>query len=63
MKYKVEVGSFCTRFIKRNITVNANSEEKAMEKAIDKFKDKEMELANYSDFGTPQADSIEKVSS
>ncbi|QUH21815.1 hypothetical protein [Alkaliphilus sp. B6464] len=63
MKYKVEVGSFCTRFIKRTITVHADNETEATEKAINKYIDAEMQLMNYSDFGTPQVDSVEEINS
>lgn len=58
MKYCVEVGSFCTRLVKRTITVYANDENEAGIKAIDKFKDKEVELPTSIDHGTPQVDSV-----
>lgn len=61
MKYKVEVGSFCTRLIQRSITINANSESEAAEKAINKFIEIEMKLANSNDFGTPRVDFVEEV--
>jgi len=61
MKYSVEVGSFCTRFVKRTITVNAKDENEAGLKAIDKFVEQENKLANASDVGSPQVDSIEVV--
>ena len=61
MKYKVEVGSFCTRFVKRNVYVNAKNEEEAAEKAIDRFIDLEMQLDSSNDPGTPQVDSIQEV--
>jgi hypothetical protein len=61
MKYKVEVGSFCTRFIKRTITVNAKDEEEASSKAIDEYWKKEQQLPNSVDVGEPHADSIEGV--
>lgn len=63
MKYKVEVGSFCTRYVKRTITVHADNETEASEKAVNKFIDTEMQLVNYSDFGSPQADSVEEINS
>lgn len=58
MKYTVEVGSFCTRFIQRNITVDANNEIEASAKAISMFVINEMELENYNDFGSPRVGSI-----
>ena len=61
MKYKVEVGSFCTRLIQRTITVQAKSEADASEKAIEKFIEIEMKLANSNDFGTPRVDFVEEV--
>lgn len=61
MKYKVEVGSFCTRFVKRNVYVNAKNEEEAAEKAIDRFIDLEMQSDSSNDPGTPQVDSIQEV--
>lgn len=63
MKYKVEVGSFCTRFVKRTITVNAKNEVEASEKAIAKYIDKEQQLNCCNDFGTPQVDSVEEINS
>jgi len=62
-KYNVEVGSFCTRMVTRHITVSASSEDEAMQKAIDKFIDKEYELGCSSDAGSPQVNSIEEVES
>lgn len=61
MKYKCDVGSFCTRFVKRNITVNAKNEDEAAEKAKDKFIKMEFRLRCSSDPGTPQVDCIEEV--
>lgn len=63
MRYKVEVGSFCTRYVKRTVTIHANSETEASEKAINKFIDKEMQLVSSVDPGTPQVDCIELVNS
>lgn len=63
MKYKVEVGSFCTRLITRTITVNADNQIEASQKAIDKFIDKEQQLANSNDFGDPKVDFIEEINS
>lgn len=60
MKYKCVVGSFCTRMITRTITVNAKTEEEAMEKAIDKYTELEMRLDNSNDVGSPQVDEIEE---
>ncbi len=61
MKYRAEVGSFCTRFIKRTITVSAKNEEEARQKAIDKFWEIEYKLPNASDAGSPQVDEIEQI--
>ena len=61
MKYRVEVGSFCTRMVTRTITVSANNEEEASTKAIDKFIDKECKLPSYCDFGSPQVDFVEVI--
>jgi len=63
MKYSVEVGSFCTRLITRKITVSAGDEAEATKKAIDKFIDKEQQLANSNDFGDPKVDFIEEINS
>ena len=61
MKYKVEVGSFCTRLITRTITVNAKDEEEASNKAIDEYWKKEQQLANSVDVGEPHVDFISEV--
>ncbi|MCQ4924998.1 hypothetical protein NE686_17995 [Tissierella carlieri] len=63
MRYKVEVGSFCTRYVKRTVTIHAKSETEASEKAINKFIDKEMQLVSSVDPGTPQVDCIELANS
>lgn len=57
-KYKVEVGSFCTRLVQRTITVNAKSEDEAATKAIDKYKNLEAEIASSVDCGEPRVDFI-----
>jgi hypothetical protein len=46
--------------ITRTITVNAKTEEEAMEKAIDKYTELEMRLDNSNDVGSPQVDEIEE---
>jgi len=61
MKYRVEVGSFCTRMVTRTIMVNANNKEEASTKAIEKFIDKELKLPTYCDFGSPQVDFIDVI--
>jgi len=61
VKYKVEVGSFCTRLITRTITVNAKSEDEARRKAIDEYWKKEQQLANSVDVGEPRVDSINEI--
>ena len=59
MKYKCDVGSFCTRFVSRQLTIYANTEEEAKEKAIDRFVEVEYKRGDASDAGSPQVDSIE----
>jgi len=61
MKYRVEVGSFCTRYVGRNIIVNAKNEDEAAKKALNKFLEKEIKLSTCSDPGLPQVDSIIKI--
>jgi len=61
MKYKIQVGSYCTRLTQRTITVHADSEAEASKKAIDKFIDAEMQLVNSVDSGTPQVDFVEEI--
>lgn len=60
-KYKVEVGSFCTRLVQRKIIVSAKSEDEATMKAIDKYKDLEADIASSVDCGEPRADYISEV--
>lgn len=62
-KYRVEVGSFVTRFKTRKITVNAKSEEEAMAKAIDKYFKLEQAVTSSVDAGSPQVDFIEELGS
>lgn len=57
-KYKVEVGSFCTRLVQRKITVSAKNEEEAAAKAIDKYRDMEAEIVSSVDCGEPRVDFI-----
>lgn len=61
MKYKVEVGSFCTRFIGRIITVKAKDEEEAKTKAINEYVKRESKLASSNDIGNIQVDFIEVI--
>lgn len=58
MKYKVEVGSFCTRLVQRKLTVNAKSEEEAAEKAIRLFEKMETEISSSIDSGEPRIDGV-----
>lgn len=58
MKYYVEVGSFCTRLVERKITVNAESEDEAVEKAIEKYMDMEYKIKSSVDYGEPRVDAI-----
>lgn len=58
-KYRAEVGSFVTRFVQRKITVYADNEKDAREKALEKFVDMEAMLDNSNDPGEPQIDNIE----
>lgn len=57
-KYKVEVGSFCTRLVQRTITVCAKNEEEATIRDIDKYKDLEAGLSTSVDCGEPRVDFI-----
>lgn len=61
-KYRVEVGSFVTRFVQRKITVHAGSENDARDKALEKFLEIEAMLPNSNDPGEPQVDDIELLS-
>lgn len=61
-KYKVEIGSFCTRLVQRKITVNAKSEDEVAMKAIDKYKDMEADVASSVDCGEPRVDNISEIS-
>lgn len=61
MKFRVQVGSFCTRLITRHITVEAPDKETAREKAIDKFVKEEVKLSLSVDVGSPRVDSVEVV--
>lgn len=58
MKYRVAVGSFCTRLIMRTITVNAKDEEEASSKAIDEYFKKEENVPSSVDAGEPRVSSI-----
>lgn len=59
-KYKVEVGGFVSTFRKRNITVYADTEDEAKEKAVGKFMD--LQQANgYSMCDDGTVDSIERL--
>jgi hypothetical protein len=60
VKYKVELGSFCTRLITRKITVSAKDEHEAGQKAIDKFIELEQKASNSVDFGEPHIDFVDK---
>ena len=61
MKYRIEVGSFCTRMVTRHIMVYAKDETEASQKAINKFIEEEFKLSTASDAGSPQVDFIEVV--
>lgn len=61
MKYKCEVGSFCTRMVVRQIIVHAQNEDDAREKAIDKYHDIESRIGASVDSGSPNVDSIEQI--
>jgi hypothetical protein len=63
VKYKVELGSFCTRLITRKITVNAKDEREAGQKAIDKFIELEQKVSSSVDFGEPHIDFVDVVDS
>lgn len=61
-KYKIEVGSFCTRLVQRKLTVNAKNEEEAAEKAILLFEKMEAEIPSSIDSGEPRVDFIKPLS-
>jgi hypothetical protein len=63
MKYKVELGSFCTRLVTRKIIIHAENETEATEKAIDKYMKMEQSIPSSVDFGEPRVDFIDKVNS
>lgn len=60
-KYKVQVGSFCTRLVQRTITVYAKNEAEAEMKAIDKYEDMEKDISASVDSGEPIIDYIDRV--
>lgn len=60
-KYRVEVGSFVTRFVGRHFTVTAQNKDEARQKAIEKYKQMEMKLSSSVDSGSPQVDKIIKI--
>ena len=62
MKYRCEVGSFCTRLQVRHITVSANSPDEAEQKAIYKYWELEQAITGSVDAGSPQVDDIEEDS-
>ena len=60
MKYKIEVGSFVTRMITRNLVIHAKNEDEVKEKAIDKYREIENNLKNGGGvYGHVNIDSIE----
>ena len=61
MKYRVEIGSFCTRLVTRKITVSAENEAEASEKAIYKFIDMEMKVSSSVDHGCPHVDFVDII--
>lgn len=60
-KFRINVGSFVTRYNERNITVSAPDAESAEEKAIEKYIKTEYKLACSSDSGTPEVNDIEEI--
>ena len=61
-KYRVQLGSFVTRLRSRNITVHADSEEEAIEKARRRFRCECDDMRTYTDCGnTVNVDAIEKI--
>ena len=61
MKYKVEVGEFVEYIRVRNLTVYANSEVEAIEKADDKFVNEMQKNPSCHDIFERHFDSIELV--
>lgn len=61
MKYRVTVGAFCTRLVKRKIIVYANDEKEAKEKAIEKYIIEEMKIPSAIGPGSTEIDNIEVI--
>ena len=59
-KYRVEVGSFSTRFIQRRLTIYAKNEAEARKKAIDLYWEKELKACSV-DPGEPKIDDLAEV--
>ena len=59
-KYKIEVGSFSTRFVQRHLMVYAKDEAEARKKAIDLYLEKEIEAGSV-DPGEPRVDEIIRI--
>ena len=60
-KYKVEVGGHVTVYRQRTVTVSAESEEEAKEKAIDKFYEQIAFAPGWHDCGEGHVNSIEQL--
>ena len=58
MKYTVEIGGFVTVLRKRTLTIYANDEAEAEEKAIDKFIEIQQKAGGDLDAGDCTVDSI-----
>ena len=60
-KYKVEVGGHVTVYRQRTITVSADSEEEAKEKAIDRFTQQITSAPGWHVCGEGHVNSIEQL--
>lgn len=61
-KYRVQLVSFVTKLRSRSITVSADSEEEAVERAENRFRRECHNMTIYTDCGdTVNVDSIEKI--
>lgn len=61
-KYQVQLGSFVTKLRSRNITVSANNEEEAIEKAENRFRRECENMTVYTECGdTVNVDSVDKI--
>ncbi|MEL7609511.1 MAG: hypothetical protein AAGU74_08380 [Bacillota bacterium] len=60
-KYRVELGAFVTRICVRRVTVSANNEEEACQKAEEKYYALEKKLVTSGDIGRINFDFVEEL--